>query len=305
MTEKMGSVVAYKHSKPADDRLEKKLALTIGLNLFITLVQIAGGILSGSLALLSDAVHNLSDSVALILSAVAIRLSRRPKTVKHTFGWKRAELLAAMINASVLVVISVFLIREAIGRFSRPSSISGGLMGVVAAAGFLANLVGTILLRRDSRKNINVRSAYVHLMGDAVSSLAVIAGAIAIMLFHVMWIDPFLTILISLYILKETYGILKESADMILMASPEEIDITKVQRSIESVAGVKNVHHGHLWKLSDTDVHFEAHIDVDDMPVSRTERIQKRIEKTLRDRFGVTHTTLQFECDKCKTKRFI
>ncbi len=298
--------MAHTHSKTAaDGRLEKKLILTIILNLFITLVQIAGGIISGSLALLSDAAHNLGDSLALVLSTVAVRMSRRPKTPKHTFGWKRAELLAALINASVLVVICVFLIREAIGRFSHPNPISGALMLVVAAAGFLANFAGMALLKRDSRKNINVRSAYVHLMGDAVSSLAVIAGAVAIVLFKFAWIDPVLTILISLYILKETVGILKESADMVLMTSPAEIDLGEVQRSIESVPGVKNVHHGHLWKLSDADVHFEAHLDVDDMPVSRTERIQKRIEKMLRSRFGVTHTTLQFECDKCKTKRFI
>lgn len=298
--------MAHHHPGPSSDgRLEKKLILTIGLNLFITFVQIAGGIVSGSLALLSDAVHNLGDSVALILSTIAIRLSRRPKTAKHTFGWKRAELLAALVNATVLAVICVFLIREAVGRFSSPNPIAGGLMLAVAAVGFLANFAGMVLIRRDSRKNINVRSAYVHLMGDAVSSLAVIAGAAAIMLFRVTWIDPVLTVLISLYILKETVGILKESVDMILMASPEAIDITKVQRAIESVAGVKNVHHGHLWKLSDTDVHFEAHVDVDDMPVSRTERIQRQIEEALRDRFGVTHTTLQFECDKCKTKRLI
>lgn len=286
-------------------RLEKKLILTIGLNVFVTLAQIAGGIISGSLALLSDAAHNLGDSLALILSAVAVRMSRRPRTAKHTFGWKRAELLAAFINATVLVVICVFLIREAVGRFSSPNPIAGGLMLAVAAAGFLANFAGMALLRRDSGKNINVRSAYVHLMGDAVSSLAVIAGAAAIMVFRVKWIDPVLTILISLYILKETVGILKESADMVLMTSPAEIDLAEVQRSIESVPGVRNVHHGHLWKLSDADIHFEAHIDVDDMPVSGTERIQKRIEESLRDRFGVTHTTLQFECDKCKTKRFV
>lgn len=298
--------MAHSHAKLSDpELLEKKLIWTIGLNVFITLIQIAGGIVSGSLALLSDAVHNLGDSLALILSAVAVRMGRRPKTPKHTFGWKRAELLAALINATVLVVICVFLIREAVGRLSHPNPVSGGLMLAVAAAGFLANFAGMVLLRRDSRKNINVRSAYVHLMGDAVSSLAVIAGAVAIMLFRVAWIDPVLTILISLYILKETVGILKESADMVLMASPPEVDLGDVQSSIESIPGVRNVHHGHLWKLSDADVHFEAHVDVEDMPVSRTEEIQKRIEETLRDRFGVTHTTLQFECDKCKTKRFI
>jgi len=287
------------------DQLEKNLFVTMLLNFFITIVEIIGGLVSGSLSLLSDAFHNFSDGVAIVVSFIAIRLSKRPRTLKYTFGLKRAELLAAIINGSTLVIISFFLIKEAIGRFFNPTSITGNLMLIVALAGLLANIVGTVLLKKGSEKNINVRAAYVHLLSDAVSSVAVIIGAIAIMVFHITWIDPALTILISLYILKETYDILKESVDVILMSSPEEIDITEVQLSVESIPGVKNIHHVHLWKLNDSDIHFEAHIDVEDVPVSQTVEIQKQIEKRLHEGFDITHTTLQFECDKCQIKSMI
>ena len=156
--------------------------------------------------------------MALVVSYVAIRLSKRPRTLKYTFGLKRAEVLAAIINASVLMIISFFLIKEAIERFSIPTPITGHLMLAVAAVALLANIVGTMLLKRGADQNINIRAAYVHLLCDAVSSLAVIIGAVFIMVFNITWIDPALTILISIYILKETYEIVKQSVDVIMMS---------------------------------------------------------------------------------------
>jgi cobalt-zinc-cadmium efflux system protein len=284
---------------------EKNLFITMLLNFLITVVEIIGGILSGSLSLLSDAIHNFSDGIALIVSYIAIRLSKRPRTLKYTFGLKRAELLAAIINASTLIVISFFLIREAIERFSAPTPITGTLMMAVAVVGLFANVVGTFLLKKGSTGNINIRAAYIHLLSDAVSSLGVIIGAFFIMMFNVTWVDPLLTILISLYILKETYEIVKESVDVIMMSTPPEIDINEIQREVESVPGVRNVHHVHLWKMNDTDIHFEAHIDVDDVLVSNTAEIRKQIETTLHDKHEVNHTTLQFECDSCSTKGLV
>ena len=149
---------------------------------------------------------------------------------------------------------------------------------------------------------MNIRAAYIHLLSDAVSSFAVIIGAVFIIFFEITWIDPVLTILISLYILKETYEIVKEAADVIMMSTPPDIDINEIQRAIEGVPGVRNIHHVHLWKMNDSDIHFEAHIDVDDVPVSRTEDMRKEIERTLHDKHDITHTTLQFECDSCNTK---
>jgi cobalt-zinc-cadmium efflux system protein len=287
--------MAHDHSpKASGGQLEMNLFITMGLNFLITAVEVAGGILSGSLALLSDAMHNFSDGIAIIVSYSAIRLSKKPRTLKYTFGLKRAEILAAVINASTLIIISFFLIKEAVERFAHPTPITGDLMLVVAVVGLVANVIGTMLLKKGSRDNINIRAAYVHLLSDAISSLAVVAGAICIMAFNITWIDPVLTILISLYILKETYEIVKES-----------VDVNAVQKALEAIPGVKNIHHVHLWKLNDADTHFEAHIDVDDLPVSGTAGIRGAVERCLHDGWDINHTTLQFECDSCQAKGLI
>jgi len=299
-------MMAHQHiHSSSGGQVEKNLFITMLLNFVITIVEVVGGIVSGSLSLLSDAMHNFSDGIAIIVSYIAIRLSKRPRTLKHTFGLKRAEILAAIVNASTLIIISFFLIKEAIERFSNPTPITGSLMLVVAVVGLAANVVGTVLLKKGSEGNINIRAAYFHLLSDAVSSLAVIIGAVFIMVFNITWIDPVLTILISLYILKETYSIVKESVDVIMMSTPPDINMNEIQRAVESIPGVKNVHHVHLWKMNDSDIHFEAHIDVEDVLVSRTVEIQRQIEQRLHDGNDINHVTLQFECDRCTTKGLV
>ena len=298
--------MAHQHShSPADSVSEKNLIITMLLNFVITAAEIVGGIFSGSLSLLSDAIHNFSDGVALIISYVALRLSKRPSTLRHTFGLKRAELIAAIVNASTLIVISFFLIREAIDRFANPTTIAGGLMLAVASFGFAANVLGTFLLRKGATGNLNLRAAYLHLLSDAISSLAVMISAVFIMIFTITWVDSILTILISLYILKETYDIVKESVNVIMMSTPEGIDMKELQLAVEAIPGVRNIHHLHIWRLNDSDIHFEAHIEVDDVPVSKTDEIRSRIQEYLRNKHDITHTTLQFECDSCRKKELV
>lgn len=280
----------------AEDTSEKNLFITMALNFFITVAEVIGGIISGSLSLISDALHNFSDGFAIIITYVAMRLSKRPKTSKYTFGLKRAEIIAAIINASTLIIISFFLIKEAIDRFSNPTPITGSLMLIVASLGLIANVAGTLLLKKGSANNLNIRAAYFHLLSDAVSSLAVIIGALFIILYKIYWIDPLLTVLISIYILKETYEIVKESVDILMMSNPEGIDLNVIKNIVEKIPGVINIHHIHLWKLNDNDTHFEAHIEVEDMAVSKTIEIQKQIEHKLHDKYEINHTTLQFEC---------
>lgn len=284
---------------------EKNLFITMALNFFITIAEIIGGFISGSLSLISDAMHNFSDGIAIIVTSIAMNLSKRPRSFKYTFGLKRAEIIAAIINASTLIIISFFLIKEAIERFYNPSPITGSLMLIVASLGLLANAAGTMLLKKGSENNLNIRAAYFHLLSDAVSSLAVIIGAVFIIFYKIYWIDPLLTVLISLYILKETYWIAKESVDILMMSSPEGIDLTAIKMIVEGIPGVINIHHIHLWKLNDNDTHFEAHIEVEDMVVSKTAEIQKLIDCALHERYEINHTTLQFECDKCKNKTMI
>lgn len=295
---------AHNHIPP-DGHVERNLIVTMLLNFFITVVELVGGILSGSLSLLSDAIHNFSDGIAIIISYMALRLSKRPRTLRHTFGLKRAELLAAIVNASTLIVISFFLIREAVDRLGRPAVISGTLMLVVAAFGLVANVIGTLLLKKGAAGNLNLRAAYLHLLSDAISSVAVMVGAVFIMMFNITWVDSALTILISVYILKETYDIVKESINVIMMSTPSDIDMKGLQQAIEAIPGVRNIHHLHIWRLNDSDIHFEAHVEVDDVPVSRTDGIRKQIQDYLHETHDITHTTLQFECDSCGKKELV
>lgn len=294
----------HSHSKGSETS-EKNLLLTMFLNFFITIVQIAGGIISGSLSLISDAMHNFSDAIAIIVTYIALKLSKRPKTPKYTFGLKRAEIIAAVLNASTLIIISFFLIKEAIERLSAPNEIAGGLMLVVAVFGLIPNVIGALLLKKGSEKNINIRAAYLHLISDAVSSIAIIIGAIFIIIYKVYWIDPILTILIAIYILYQAYKILKESIDILMMSNSEEIDLNEIKLITENIPGVINIHHIHIWKLNDNETHFEAHIEVEDMAVSKTADIQKLIEHELFERYDINHTTLQFECDRCEKKKLV
>lgn len=298
--------MSHNHShKNRTETSERNLFITMALNFFITIVQIIGGIFSGSLSLISDALHNFSDGIAIIITYIAMKLSKRPKTQKYTFGLKRAEILAAVINASTLIIIGFFLIKEAIERFYNPTTIQGGLMLLVAVFGLIPNIIGALLLKKGSQSNLNVRAAYYHLVSDAVSSVAIIIGAVFIIFYKIYWIDPVLTILIAIYILKETYKIVKESIDILMMSNPEEIDLNEIKLLTENIPGVINIHHIHLWKLNDNETHFEAHIEVEDMAVSQTSGIQKMIEDVLHDKFEINHTTLQFECDKCDTKKLL
>ncbi len=282
-----------------------RLLITMLLNFFITIIEIIGGMLSGSLSLLSDAFHNFSDGVALIISYIAMKLSKKPRSLKYTFGLKRAEILAAIINSSALIIISFFLIKEAFDRLYSSSKIDGSLMLIVASVGLGANVIGTVLLKKGSDKNMNLKAAYLHLLSDAISSFAVIIGAVFIIYLNVYWLDPVLTILISLYILKEAYAIVKAALDIIMMSSPAEIDVQYLSELVGLIPGVKNIHHVHLWKLNDTDTHFEAHVETDNILIGDTKVIQDRIKELLHEKFEINHTTLQFECNNCAVKELI
>jgi cobalt-zinc-cadmium efflux system protein len=296
---------SHNHLHEKGHMSESRIVITMLLNFLITIAEAVGGFISGSLSLISDSMHNFSDGVAMIITYIALRLSKKPGTTKYTFGLKRAEILAAVINSCTLIIISVFLIIEAFERLRNPASVSGGLMLTVSLAGLAANAIGTFLLKKGSHENINIRAAYFHLLSDAVSSVAVIVGAIFIIFYKNYWIDPFLTILISLYILHEAYSIVKESVDIIMMSSPQEIDLNELKSLVENIPGVKNIHHVHLWKLNDSNTHFEAHVDVCNITVSETAVIQNEIQERLHNKFEITHTTLQFECGTCDETELI
>lgn len=289
------------HPHDISNLSDKKIFWVTLLNATITIAEIIGGILSGSLALLSDAVHNLSDTVAIALSYIANKIAQKPKDAKRTYGYKRAEILSAFINSTVLLAISIVLIFEAYKRFNSPESINGTLMIAVAFIGLVSNLVSVYLLEKDSHENLNIKSSYLHLLGDTVSSVGVVAGGIAIKIWGMVWIDPLITILISLYILKETWQVVRKTVD-ILMQSSAPLNYEAIKNDIEAIDKVKNIHHVHSWMINEKTIYFEAHIDMDDMQLSEVELIYDKIEHLLIDHHGISHVTLQAEVDKCCDK---
>jgi cobalt-zinc-cadmium efflux system protein len=223
---------------------------------------VIGGLLSGSLSLLSDALHNFSDAFSLIASLLALKLTKKESTEKRTFGYQRAEVLVALFNSSVLLVVSFFLFKEAVVRLIRPAEINGLLMVSVALFGLFANTFSVLILRKDAHESLNIKSAYLHLFSDMLSSVAVTIGGLCIHFFKIYWIDPLLTILIGLYVFREGYQIILRTVNILMHKVPKDIDITVIQQDIEKIEGVKNIHHVHLWSITEEDVYFEAHIDV-------------------------------------------
>lgn len=276
-----------------------RLLFVILLNFAITAAQIAGGIASGSLSLLSDALHNFSDALALAISYIAIRIAGKKTDAKRTFGYKRATIMAALFNASVLIAISVFLLREAYDRFVNPQAIDASVVIWVALIGLAANAAGVLLLRKGSKADLNIRSSYIHLISDSITSAAVIAGGVLMRFFGVTWVDPLVTVLIGVYVIREGYLIVKDAVRILMQCAPEHIDLNELARALETIDGVEGVHHVHVWSLDENSIHFEAHVEVADMPVRDTGTILRDVERALKTGYGIDHVTLQFEHASC------
>ena len=294
--------MAHQHSTAQSG---KRLAIVIVLNFVITIAEIAGGLVSGSLSLLSDALHNFSDGIAVIIAWIAIRLRAMPRSDHYTFGLKRAEVLAAVINAGALIAISIYLFVEAWAHYVNPEPVAGKIMTLVASVGLVANVLGTWLLHRGSKENMNLRAAYLHLFSDAISSIGVILGGLAIVFFEVYWIDPLLTVLIGVYVLKESLEILLRTLNIFLLATPPELETDKVRQLIREQSGITDVHHIHLWQVAEADIHFEGHVTVEDQLLSRVSPLRENLEILLHDKFDINHTTIQFEAagDHCETRQ--
>jgi len=290
----------HSHSHAYKDMTGKRLLQTSLLNIIFTLVEIVGGIISNSLSLLSDALHNLADSSAIFVAYIAHLISKRKPTAHKTFGFRRFEILAAFLNSVLLIGICLYLFVEAYRRFVNPEPIKGLVMLIVAVLGLLANLASVFILQRDKSKNLNVKAAYLHLMGDTLSSVAVIIGGIFIWLFEIYWLDPVITVAVSIYIIWHTWHVLKESLDILMQGTPPGIEIEDIKAFMETDPRIRNVHHIHLWRLDDQRLHLEAHvIVVKDIMVSEAGKLRDEWVDRLQDKFGITHTTLQIEYDTC------
>jgi cobalt-zinc-cadmium efflux system protein len=285
----------------------KNLLITILLNVAITLAQIIGGFISGSLALLSDAMHNLTDVLALIISFVANSLSRKKKQdLTKTFGYKRAEIIAAFFNASTLIVIAVFLIVEAIDRFQNPREIVSNLVIWLALLGIGGNGLGVLFLKNDANHNLNMRSAYLHLLTDMLASVAVLFGGLMMKYYQIYWIDPVLTIIISVYLIYMSWRIFMDSLKILMLFAPNHIEIRKIEEEIVALKNVRNIHHVHVWQLNDHTIHFEAHVEfIKDIKLSEFDDACEKIEELLAHQFGISHSNLQPEFDRDDNKEFI
>ena len=284
----------------------KNLFITIILNIIITLAQITGGILSGSLALLSDAMHNLSDVITLIIAYFANRLSARPNTEAKTFGYKRAEILATLFNASLLVGIGLFLIIEAIDRFLNPELIHSSWVIALGALSILLNSLSVFLIKDDAHNNMNIKAAYLHLLSDVMTSVAVVIGGILMYYYQIFWVDPLISVIIAFYLLWASSGLIKESLSILMQFSPSEIELHKVMDSVLQQNEIEDIHHIHIWKLDDHRIHFEAHLDFhNDLSIKESNEIIDSINKRLLDDFGIYHTTFQCEYNCCENKDVI
>ncbi len=296
----------HHHSHTHEIKEGKNLFITVILNFLISFVEIIGGIFSNSLSLITDAVHNFSDGFAMLIAYVALRVSKKDPNFKNTFGYKRIQILAALFNSATLIGICIFLLFEAYHRFVSPEEIKSMPMLIVAAIGLVANLLGVLLLKGHSKDNLNIKSAYLHLIGDTFSSVAVIIGGVLIYFYKIYWVDPLITVLISLYIIKETISILLETYRILMQAAPKGIDVLKIIKDIQEIKKVKDVHHVHVWSLSDQETHFEAHINLDqDLKTSECEQIIKDIEHLLHEHHHINHVTLQMEYEFCDDKTII
>jgi cobalt-zinc-cadmium efflux system protein len=292
--------------KHASDRTGRNLLLSILLNSVITLAQIIGGFLSGSLALLSDALHNLTDVISLVISYIASSLSKRKATISRTFGYKRAEIIAAFINASSLIIIAIYLMFEAVKRFFNPQTIEPDLVIWLSILGIVFNGLSVLLLKKDSAHSINIRSAYLHLLTDMLASIAVLIGGLLMKFYQIFWVDAALTIAIALYLIIVGYSLLKESFYILMLFTPKDIKIEEIVEEVIKVDQINNIHHIHVWQLNETEIHLEAHIDFNvDLKFSEFNIILKRLEATLFTKFKINHFNIQPEFGNSDPKSII
>lgn len=275
-------------------------AVTI-LNVAITIVEIIGGLVSGSLALLSDAFHNLGDSLSIVMGYGAQVIARRPENPRRTFGYRRAEILSAMLNALFLVIVSLFLIIEAVQRFRHPSHVNGLVMLTVAVVGLVANLASALLLKSGSKDSLNVKATYLHVLADALSSIAVIIGGVILTFVNLPWLDPALTIAVALYIGYEAWPIIRQTLSILMQSAPK-LDYPSIARDLTAIDGVRSVHHVHAWMIDEHRIIFSAHLNCDDMLLSQVEPIYRQVEEVLTKKYGISHVTIQAECSRGATE---
>ena len=301
----MGHSHSHNHSHHRDIN-SRNLLITIFLNIAITIAQVIGGIVSGSLALLSDALHNFSDVISLIISWIANKLVKKKASLKRTFGYKRAEILAAFINASTLIVVAILLIIEAIERFKNPQEIESNLVIWLSIIAIVGNGFSVLLLKKNSDDNMNLKSAYLHLLTDMLASVAVLIGGLLMKYYEIWWIDSVLTLAIAIYLVVMGWDLLKNSFKVLMLFTPDSTSVKSIVEDIQTIDAIKNVHHVHIWQLNEEEIHLEAHIDFNkDITLSEFDTILNKIEELVYHKYDINHINIQPEYGKCDAKDVI
>lgn len=290
------------HSHSFEESTETRLWISLFLNLGISVAQLIGGFISNSLALISDAVHNLSDTGSIGISLVARKYAVKSATTQKTFGYRRADIIGAFINLIILVIVSLFLIKEGMERFFAPETIDGALMFWIALVGLVGNVVSVILLHAGSKRSLNIKSTYIHLIWDAAASLAVIIGGVLVLYFDFYIIDPILTIAIALYILYTSYELLRQTIDILMESVPADINVREIKRELEQIPRVLDIHHVHVWNLDEHQMLLECHARIDEEEASNLEEIKNDIKEKLEVSFQITHSTIEFELKPCRDR---
>jgi len=276
-----------------------KLKYGIIITAVILVLEVAGGILSNSLALLSDAGHVFADVVALTLSWYGVRQAARPSSSRMTFGYHRVGVIIAIVNAVSILAIAGIILFEAYQRFYQQPEVNSVMMLVIAVIGLAANIFVASWLHKEQGESLNVKSAFWHAIGDALASVGVIAGAIIIMLTKLYWVDAAVSILISLIIIFAAWGIFREGMRILLEAVPGDINVKEVLKAMKSIPAIKDIHDLHVWSISSNLNAMSCHVLMDDCSISQAASVQRQIEEMLRERFGIGHTTVQIECTPC------
>ena len=278
----------------------RRMLWALGITLAFVLFEIAAGVYANSLALLTDAAHNVTDVIALALSWYALRVALRPANADKTFGYHRVGIIVALLNGLTLVLMSLFILYEAIERLMNPLPVQDAILIVVALIAFFVNAGTAMLVLRGSETDLNQRSAFLHLAGDAVATLGAFLAGIGIWLTGWDWLDPLASIFIAVLILWNVKGIVRKALDILLEATPRDVDVNALVQAMQNVRGVRGVHDLHVWSIAQNLRALSAHILTDDMPISQGARVQRDLNDILHAQYGIAHATLQLECSGCE-----
>ena len=273
----------------------RSLLIAIGINLLLTFAQVVGGIISGSLSLVADALHNLSDATSLSIALLARKISTKPADEIKTFGYQRAEVIAALINLTLLITISLYLIYEAIGRIIEPQVITGWIIIIVAGIALIVDMVTAFITYRMSKNSINMKAAFLHNLSDALASVGVLLAGTLIIFYDLYWMDTLVTFLIAGFILWHGFKLMPKAIHLLMEGTPEDLSLNDIKFSVERIEGVENIHHIHIWHLDEHRIALEAHVVVTVIEFNQVEIIKVKLKELLKEKFDISHSTLEFE----------